>query len=163
MNVRVARKDVETPSQRRLRFESKPPGAKVRKSSLNETFTNALEATAIGITAKAEPQSVGSGPYHVDLTVNVADLHCERENDRWVALINLATHFPAKEPPNGTLEEIKITLTEARLKKVLSTGFTFRRPVPIGWKVAGDFASRSAGSGDWGGGIGKAADRGELN
>jgi hypothetical protein len=139
LNVKVARKDIEVRYRKGyLASETKPPNEKQRQVSLNETFSNTLEATGIGIVAKAEPVSEGSGMYNVSVNVNVSDLHFERENDRWVALISLATQFPAKDPPNGTLEEIKITLTEARLKETLSKGFDMRRPVPIGWKVAGD-------------------------
>jgi hypothetical protein len=56
----------------------------------------------------------------------------EGDKERWVALLAIATEFSAKKKPNGTLEEIKLTLTNARLTEALRTGYRIRRPYAAG-------------------------------
>ena len=49
-----------------------------------------------------------------------------------MALVTIATEFSAKHHPNGTLENIKLTLTEDRLREFLRTGYPIRRPFSAG-------------------------------
>lgn len=100
--------------------------------SLDQMFASPLAANTLGLTAIAHRNPAQPGSCELEVKLNFRELHVEREQDRWVALINLATQLPAKTPPNGTLEGIKITLTEARLREVLRDGFILRRPVPVG-------------------------------
>jgi VWFA-related protein len=100
--------------------------------SLDQMFASPLAANTLGLTAIAHPNPGQPGSCELEVKLNFRELHVEREQDRWVALINLATQLPAKQPPNGTIESIKITLTEARLREVLRDGFILRRPVPVG-------------------------------
>lgn len=113
--------------------ELKPLNDQQRQSSLNDVFVDPLEATGIGLVARATPDAGEVGVYNLDVFVNVGELHLEREKDRWVALISIATQFSAKKKPNGTREDIKISLTEDRLRQVLSEGGYFiRRPFAAG-------------------------------
>jgi hypothetical protein len=107
----------------------KQPTENQRKTSLDEIFTTALEATGIGMTALLEPYPRQAGMYRLVTTFNLQELHLERERENWVALITLATYFPGAEKPNGTNESIKITLTEKRLRESLANGYTIERLV----------------------------------
>jgi hypothetical protein len=64
--------------------------------------------------------------------LNFSELHIERERDRWIALIHLATQLSDGNSPHRSVEALKISLTEARLREVLRDGFVLRRPVAEG-------------------------------
>jgi hypothetical protein len=70
--------------------------------------------------------------YQLTMSFNLQELHLEREKNNWVALITLASYFPAAAKPNGTNESIKITLTEQRLRETLANGYTMQRMVIAG-------------------------------
>jgi VWFA-related protein len=116
--------------------EAKLPTDQQRKITLNDAFLNPLESTAVGLMAKATPVAGKPGVYNLDLRLNLNELHLERERERegeqnkerWVALVSIATEFSARKKPNGTLEEVKITLTGDRLREALRTGYMVRRP-----------------------------------
>ncbi len=131
--VKVDRGGVEV-RYRKGYYASEQSGLTEKKGlqSLEQMFASPLAATTLGLTAIARRDQARPGSYELEVKLNFQELHVEREQDRWVALINLATQLPAKNPPNGTLEGIKITLTEARLREVLRDGFILRRPVPVG-------------------------------
>ena len=82
--------------------------------------------------ARLDPYPRQAGVYQLTMTFNVQELHLEREKNNWVALIQLATYFPAAAKPNGTDESIKITLTEQRLRETLANGYTLQRTVIAG-------------------------------
>jgi VWFA-related protein len=133
IKVKVARGGVELRHRKGyVASELKPPTDKQRQVSLNETFLNPLEETSLGLAALAQPDPAKPGAYLLDLSLNVNELHLERENNRWVALLAIATQFPPKKRPNGTLETIKLTLTEDRLKQALRDGYIIRRPYLAG-------------------------------
>jgi len=133
ISVKVARHGLDV-RHRKGYFASEAtlPAETKRKASLQEAFFNPLEATAIGLMGRATPALDKPGTYNLDLRLSVNELHLEHEKSRWVALISIATEFSARKKPNGTLEEIKISLTEERLKEVLGTGYVLRRPFPAG-------------------------------
>jgi VWFA-related protein len=131
--VKVARSGVELRHRKGyVASEAKPPTDKQRKVSLYEAFTNPLEETSLGLTALAQADPAKPGEYLLDLRLNLNELHLERQNNRWVALLAIATQFPPKKRPNGTLENIKVSLTEERLKKALRDGYVIRRPYAAG-------------------------------
>jgi VWFA-related protein len=136
LDVKVARRGVEVRHrQGYFASNSRPPDSKQRKASLNEAFLDPLESTAIGLTGSATPVAGKSGTHLLELLLNLNELHLEPEKGRWVALIAIATQFPVKKPPNGTLEEIKITLTEERLKEALRDGYSMKREFSAGGLV----------------------------
>jgi VWFA-related protein len=134
LKVKAARSGVELQYRKGyLASEVKPPTDKQRQISLNDAFANPLEQTGLGLTALARPADPGRpGLYSLDLHLNAAELHFEREQNRWVALLAVATQFPPKKHPNGTLENIKLTLPEDRLKSALRDGYVIRRPYEAG-------------------------------
>ena len=110
-----------------------------------EIFATPLEATDIGMIARLDPDLRQAGVYQLTLTFNLQELHLEREKNNWVALIKLATYFPAATKPNGTEESIKLTLTEQRLRETLVNGYTLQQIViagePEGGSARGDSGS----------------------
>ena len=133
ISVKVDRPGVEVRYRKGyFASDSKPPTEKQRTATLEEAFLNPLEATGIGLMGRATQAPGKPGIYNLDLSLNVSELHLERENGRWVGLLAIATEFPPKKHPNGTLENIKLTLTEDRLREVLRTGYPIRRPFAAG-------------------------------
>ena len=133
LSVRVDRKSVN------LRYRKgyyatdlMHPTERQRKESLDDVFETPLEATEIGMTASLEPYARQAGVFQVTMNFNLQELHLERERNNWVALIQLATYFPAAAKPNGTEESIKLTLTERRLREALANGYTLQRMMIVG-------------------------------
>jgi hypothetical protein len=133
LSVKVARGGVELRARKGyFATDLKQPTEKQRAESLQEVFATPLEATGIGMTARLEPNPRQAGVYELNMTFNLQELHLEKEKENWVALITLASYFPASPKPNGTEESIKITLTEARLRETLANGYTMQRMMIVG-------------------------------
>jgi len=133
LSVKVARKGVDLRARKGYyATELTQPSEKQREESLSEVFATPLEATGIGVTALLEPNARQAGVYQLTMTFNLQELHLEREKDNWVALIKVASYFPAGPKPNGTEESIKITLTEARLRETLANGYTISHMMVLG-------------------------------
>jgi VWFA-related protein len=133
LSVKVARKGVELRHRKGyFATDLKQATEKQNQESLLNTFATPLEATAIGMAARLDPDLRQPGVYHLTATFNLQELHLEREKDNWTALIRFATYFPAASKPNGTEESIKITLTEQRLRESLEHGYTLQQLVIAG-------------------------------
>ncbi len=102
------------------------------RDRLTESMRNPLEATQLGLRASASPVKGASGVYALDLVLDLDGLHFEREPDgRWIAGIALGTQFGTAST-KGSLEIIRIRLTEKRLKEALQDGYRLRRTVVTG-------------------------------
>ncbi len=133
LKVKVARNGVDLRHRKGYyATDLKQTTEKQNEQSLDGVFSTPLEATDIGMVARLDPDLRQAGIYHLTLTFNLQELHLERENKNWVALIKLATYFPAAKKPNGTEESIKLTLTEQRLRETLANGYTLREVVIAG-------------------------------
>ncbi len=103
------------------------------RDRLNETMMNPLEATQLGLRASAVPVAGSPGEYQMSLTLDLDGLHLERAADgKWVAAIALGTLFGPSESTKGSLETIRISLTEAKLRAALQNGYELRRKVAAG-------------------------------
>ena len=133
LKVKVARDGVDLRNRKGyFATDLKQPTESQRKQTLNEVFDTPLEATGIGIAALLEPYARQAGVFQLTLSLNLQELHLEREKNNWVAQIELATYFPAAAKPNGTDESIKLTLTEPRLRQALASGYTLQRLIVVG-------------------------------
>ena len=153
LSVKVSRPGVEVRSRKGyFATDTKPPTEKQRGTSIEEAFLNPLEATGIGLVGTASPSPGKPGIYNISLNLNLSEMHLEQEHGRWIALLTVATEFLPKKRPNGTLQNIKITLTEERLKEVLRTGYPLQLPFTAGTLTGGlrvvvqDRATGDAGS-----------------
>jgi VWFA-related protein len=104
---------------------------------VNESMQNPLEATRIGLRASALPLEKEPGVYRLEVTLDLDNLHLEHQKDRWVAKIAFGTLLLPSESMKGSLETIRLSLTEDRLRASLKNGYTLRRRV-----VAGDVSGR---------------------
>jgi VWFA-related protein len=128
LSVEVAKQGVEVRARKGYyASESKPPGEKERKKSIDEILDNPLDATGIGLTARAEPVRDKPGVYDLALTFDLSGIHMERQGDRWVASMDFITYFPAAKKPNGDQQVLKISLSEQRLRESLTKGYTLHR------------------------------------
>jgi len=60
-------------------------------------------------------------------------LHLEHDqNGRWSAAIAVGTLFSPLESTKGTLETIRLSLTEDRLRAALRNGYILRRKIDVG-------------------------------
>jgi len=129
LSVELAKKGLEVRARKGYyASESKPPGEKERKKSIDEILDNPLEATGIGLTALAEPVRDKPGVYDLVLTFDLSGIHMEREKDRWVASMDFVTYFPGAKKPNGDQQALKISLSEQRLRESMAKGYTLHRP-----------------------------------
>ena len=128
LTVQLAKKGYEVRARKGYyASESKPPGEKERKKSIDEILDNPLDATGIGLTALAEPVRDKPGVYDLVLTFDLSGIHMERQGDRWVASMDFITYFPAAKKPNGDQQVLKISLSEQRLRESLAKGYTLHR------------------------------------
>jgi hypothetical protein len=133
LSVKVARQGVDLRHRKGyFATDLKQATEKQSQQSLLDTFATPLEATGIGMVARLDPYPRQAGVYQLTMTFNVQELHLEREQNHWIALIRFATYFPAASKPNGTEESIKITLTEQRLRESLAKGYTIQHLVFAG-------------------------------
>lgn len=106
------------------------------RERVTESMRNPLESTQVGLRASAAAIKDSPGVYNLELVLDLEDLHLERAaNGRWVAAIALGTQFSPSESTKGSLETIRISLTESRLREALKNGYSLHR------KLAGGNAS----------------------
>ena len=98
--------------------------------ALAELFENPLDATAIGITSQVRPDT-RLGLYQVRTTVDLHDVHLEREGNRSVGKVELV--FPLGD--NARVRTIAIDLAEDQLAEALKAGFV---TVSDGIEASGD-------------------------
>jgi len=128
LSVELAKKGFEVRARKGYyASDSKPPGEKERKKSIDEILDSPLDATGISLTALAEPVRGKPGVYDLALTFDLSGLHMERQGDRWVASMDFVTYFPAAKKPNGDQQVLKISLSEQRLQESLAKGYTVHR------------------------------------
>jgi VWFA-related protein len=103
------------------------------RDRVNESMRDPLDATELGLRASATPIKNTPGAYQLELVLDLDGLHFERAaNGRWEAGIALATQFGPSDSPIGSLETIRLSLTEDRLKEALKNGYSLRRKLAAG-------------------------------
>ena len=133
LSVKVARQGVDLRHRKGyFATDLKQATEKQNQQSLLDIFATPLEATGLGMMARLDPLPRQAGIYQLTVAFNLQELHLDREKDKWVGLIRMATFFPSAAKPNGTEESIKITLTEQRLRESLAKGYTIQHLVFAG-------------------------------
>lgn len=103
------------------------------RDRLNESMQNPLEATQLGLRASASPVKGAPGIYDLEITLDLDGLHLEHsQSGRWTGAIALGTLFSPTDTTKGSLETIRLNLTESRLKAALKDGYVLRRKVAVG-------------------------------
>jgi VWFA-related protein len=133
LSIKIARKGLEVHyRQGYLALDTKVFTPKQRRGAINDTVENPLDATELGLRAAAAPLPGRPGVYRLELTLGVNELHLDHQKDRWVGAIDFGTHFSTSPTLRGTLETIRISLTEDRLRETLNKGFVLRREINAG-------------------------------
>jgi VWFA-related protein len=140
LSVEVARRGVEVRARKGyFAPDAKPVTAKQLQQTMREILSTPVNATGLALSVRAVPEKSSTGTYNVDVTFDPHELHLERANNTWVALLALTEYMPGAQKPNGHQDAIKVTLTDARLREVLMAGrYTIRRPVHFSFKKPGD-------------------------
>jgi VWFA-related protein len=99
------------------------------RERLNESMQNPLEATELGLRASATPVKDAEGVYELEITLDLDGL-------RWVASIAFGTLSSHSDSTKGTLETIRLSLTEDRLRAALKDGYVLRRKVVMRTQAA---------------------------
>lgn len=91
--------------------------------SLAEAFNGPLNATAIGMAAEAIPVAERPGVYDLRVTVDLRDIHMERQGDRFIGAFDFAIPNPSAQ---GSLKagEITLSLTDEQFATGRDSGFT---------------------------------------
>jgi hypothetical protein len=136
LSVKIARKGLDVHHrQGYLAADTKVFTPGQRRGAISDAVENPLDATELGLRASAVPLKGRPGFYTLELTLAVNELHLDHQKDRWIGSIDFGTHFSTSPTLRGTLETIRISLTEARLREALQNGFTLRREVDSGGEI----------------------------
>ena len=140
ISVKVARKGTQIEDVRARKgyfaLDAKNSANGHWRERLNESMENPLEATQLGLRASATPVKGADGVYELEITLDLDGLHLDHQKDRWVASIAFGTLSSPSESTKGTLETIRLSLTEDRLRAALKDGYVLRRKVVIGDRAA---------------------------
>jgi len=129
--VKVDRSGVEVRARRGyFAPDAKALSPKQMELSLKDVITSPLNST--GLSLKARAATPKPGVFDLDITFDPHELHLEREHNTWVALLDLVAFAPRAKKPNAHEDPIKLTLTDARLREVLTAGhYTLHRSVQL--------------------------------
>ena len=117
--------------------DAKPLTSKEMGKQLKDVVTSPINST--GLSLKARALTPKPGVFDIELTLDPHELHLERENNHWIALLELVAFVPQAHKPNAHQDAIKMTLTDARLREVLMAGrYTLHRSVQFDVKKAAD-------------------------
>jgi hypothetical protein len=106
------------------------------RERLNESMQNPLEATQLGLRASATPVKGAEGVFELEITLDLDGLHLEHQKDRWVGSIAFGTLSSPSASTRGSLETIRLSLTEGRLRAALKDGYVLRRKVVMGGQAS---------------------------
>jgi hypothetical protein len=88
-------------------------------AAINQFLENPLDATALGLTARFEPDPGKPNAHRVRLTVDLHDVHLERQGVHSVGALQLAFQFGSQVRTGA----VQIDLTDSQLSNALKTGF----------------------------------------
>ena len=103
-----------------------------RENAINRAMQNELDATRIGVMGVPTPVEGQPGLYMVEMIIDAHDLQFQPKGDRWVANIAYATYFSKTPKLVGSVETLAVSLTEERLRDVLTTGLSMSRGIFVG-------------------------------
>jgi len=138
LSVKVAHKSGESISDVRSRkgyfaLDARNSADGRWRERLTESMQNPLSATQLGLRASMVPIEGTTGAYELELILDLEGLHFEHQpNGRWVGAIVLGTQFSPQESTKGSMETIRLSLTDDRLREGLMNGYRLRRKVITG-------------------------------
>jgi VWFA-related protein len=132
ITVKVGRNDVEVRHRAGyLASKDQGPNDQERKAIVSELLSSPLDASQIGLEAAAEPVPGNPSAYRVALRMEASDLRFERQNDHWIAAVDMVFRFDPSKQKTVQMRTIPIDLTEDRFRAVLARGLVMQETVTI--------------------------------
>jgi VWFA-related protein len=158
MSKKVSKRPDLTLQYRQVYLAAKPGAAlQDAKPAVTDLLLSPLDATAIGLTASIEPDPSKPGARQIRTAIDLADLHLEREGERWTGSLEVSARLESKE--NGVIlltptltETLAISFTDAELQARRASGLVMTLPLPATARpgsahiVVQDAATGTAGS-----------------
>jgi VWFA-related protein len=141
LSVDVARRGVEVRARKGyFAPDAKPAGEKEKTKALREALSSPVSSADLALSVRATRNGKKPGAYDIEVTFDPHEVHLARENNNWVGLLQLIVYAPRAKKPNAHQDAIKLTLTEFRLREVLTQGrYTIRQPLPFPGNQAQEF------------------------
>ena len=136
VSKKVAKRPDLTLHYRQVYLAAKPGAqAPEEKPAVTDLFLSPLDATAIGLTATIEPDPSAPGARQIRTTIDLADVHLERQEDRWIGTLEVSSRLESKE--NGVImvtpaltRTLALSFTDADLQARRASGLVMTQPLP---------------------------------
>lgn len=102
---------------------------KQRIEALRHLFENPLDASTVGLTARAVADPSHPGGWLITLTLDLHDLHIEQKDASWVGSVAVVSSLESMKPPTMHVTAMPIRLDEKQMKTALRFGLTIEEPV----------------------------------
>jgi hypothetical protein len=89
--------------------------------SLVELLESPLDATAIGLAGQAKPDSRRPGSYRVRITVDLRDVHLNRNDDHFTGAFDLSFLYPASQ--SIKIKTVRVDIPEDQLAQAMQEGY----------------------------------------
>jgi VWFA-related protein len=124
LKVTVRRKDITIRYRHGYLAASRPPGPSDPRAILEDTVASPLEASAIGITVKAEAPKSTDGVWHLVTTVDAHDLAVAEQNGKWVGHLQVLYSVQAQtgRELGGTLDNVNLDLKPEVWARITADG-----------------------------------------
>jgi len=140
LKVTVRRKDITLRYRHGYFAASRGLRSSDPRAILEEAVTSPLEASAIGLTAKAEAPKSADGAWHVVITIDSHDLAVAEHSGKWVGHLQVLYSMQAEtgRELGGTLDNVDLDLKPEVWARIAADGLPmtkeFRTP-PNAFKV----------------------------
>jgi len=140
LKVTVRRKDVNLRYRQGYLAASRSPRPSDPRAILEDAVVSPLEASAIGITVKAEAPKSADGAWQLVTTVDSHDLAVAEQNGKWVGHLQVMYSVQAEtgRELRGTLDDVNLDLKPEIWARITADGLPMRkefRAPPNAFKV----------------------------
>ena len=124
LRVTTRRKDITLRYRLGYLAASRSPGSSDPRAILEDTVASPLEASAIGITVKAEAPKSADGAWHLVTTVDSHDLAVAERNGKWVGHLHVLYSVQAEtgRELGGTLDNVNLDLKPEVWARIAADG-----------------------------------------
>jgi VWFA-related protein len=130
LDVKVARRDVEVRHRTGyFALKENAPTSKERATMMSELMSSPFDSSQIGLQTLLQTVPENPKAFRVILRVDAADLHLERQNDRWTGKLDIAMHLESSKQKTAQIREIPINLDEQSFRNALLRGMLLTETV----------------------------------
>jgi VWFA-related protein len=116
--VRVDRKGSDVRFRQGYFANKVRPGS--QPTALSQLLQDPLDSTAVGITVETSPDAAQPASYRVRVSIDLHDLHLERQNDRWLGTLIVSLFVEGSKTARNVIR--KIDIPDAQLAAALEKG-----------------------------------------